>query len=100
MTTDVLAAEAGLVETSATPTRSEWAVERWLRRIVEVPAAVVVAAEVLILFVGIVARAGFHRPIVWTDELASILFLWLAIPGSAIAVQRTSHMRLTFFVSL
>lgn len=74
--------------------------ERVLRLAVEIPAAAVVVAEVLILFAGILARAVFHRPLIWSDELASILFLWLAMLGSAIAVQRTSHMRLTFFVSL
>lgn len=78
----------------------EVALERWLRWIVEIPAVIIVVAEVLILLVGIVARAVFHSPIVWSDELASILFLWLAMLGTAIAVQRTSHMRLTFFVSL
>ena len=64
------------------------AAERWLRTIVEVPAAVVVVAEVLILFAGIIARAVFHSPLIWSDELASILFLWLAMLGAAIAVQR------------
>ena len=37
---------------------------------------------------GSVARFGFNRPIVWNDELASILFLWLAMLGSVIALQR------------
>ncbi|WP_426413414.1 TRAP transporter large permease subunit [Bradyrhizobium ganzhouense] len=78
---------------------NETRLERALRLCVEIPAAAVVVAEVVILFVGIVARALFHRPIVWTDELASILFLWLAMLGSAIAVQRSGHMRLTFFVA-
>ncbi len=74
-------------------------VETWLRHLTEIPAAALVVAEVGILFVGIVARAVFHNAIIWSDELASILFLWLAMFGTAIAVQRTSHMRLTAFVS-
>ena len=74
--------------------------EQWLRWAVEVPAMLVVVAEVVILFAGITARAVFDHPLVWSDELASILFLWLAMLGMAIAVQRTNHMRLTFFVSL
>ncbi|MFD0934440.1 TRAP transporter large permease [Methylobacterium trifolii] len=73
------------------------AAERWLRRIVEIPAALLVAAEVVILFAGICARS-LHRPIIWTDELASILFLWLAMLGSVVAIQRGEHMRLTFVV--
>lgn len=77
----------------------ERTVERWLRRVVELLAAAAVVAEVVILFVGIVARAVFHQPLIWSDELASTLFLWLAMLGSALAVQRSCHMRLTFFVS-
>jgi tripartite ATP-independent transporter DctM subunit len=83
------------------PTRKGAAVaaQRWLQQGVETLAAVVVVAEVLILLAGIAARAVFHHPLIWSDELASILFLWLAMLGSVIAVQRGSHMRLTFFVS-
>ncbi len=73
--------------------------ERHLAQAVEATAAALVAAEVGILFVGVVARFAFHRPIVWTDELASILFLWLAMLGSVIALKRGSHMRLTALVS-
>ena len=73
--------------------------ELWLRRLVEGPAAALVVAEVAILLAGILARALFRHPLVWSDELASILFLWLAMLGSVIAVQRDGHMRLTFLVS-
>ncbi|MFG1400223.1 MULTISPECIES: TRAP transporter large permease [Roseixanthobacter] len=71
--------------------------EHWLRRLVEVPAALLVIAEVVILFAGICARSLGH-PIIWSDELASLLFLWLAMLGSVVAIQRGEHMRLTFVV--
>src|SRR3954463_7940950 len=83
----------------AAPPRSRDMIERWLRLVIEVPAALAVVAEVVILFVGILARGVFHAPIIWSDELASILFLWLAMLGAAIAVQRGAHMRLSFLVS-
>ena len=66
---------------------------------VESAAVLLVLAEIAILFVGVVARFGLHRPIVWTDELASILFLWLAMLGSVIALVRGQHMRLTAVVA-
>ncbi|MDE2576821.1 MAG: TRAP transporter large permease subunit [Rhodospirillales bacterium] len=74
-------------------------IERWLCGAVEAAAAAVLTAEMLILFIGILARAVFDHPIIWSDELASILFLWLAMLGAVIAVQRSAHMRLTFFVA-
>ena len=73
-------------------------IERALRHLVEACAALLALAEIGILFLGVVARFVFHRPIVWTDELASILFLWLAMLGSVIALQRGQHMRLTAIV--
>jgi len=98
---DIVNATHGLPLSHALPTSNtaERMVERWLRIGIETLAATAVAAEVIILFVGIVARTVFHHPIIWSDELASILFLWLAMLGSALAVQRVCHMRLTFFVS-
>ena len=74
-------------------------VERALRHAVEWPAAALVVIEVALLFISIISRGVFHKPIIWADELASILFLWLAMFGAVIAVQRSEHMRLTFFIS-
>lgn len=72
--------------------------DRWLAWVTEVPAAVLVLAEILILGGGALARYAFHAPLTWTDELASILFLWLAMLGSCIALRRGAHMQLTTFV--
>jgi tripartite ATP-independent transporter DctM subunit len=72
--------------------------ETGLRYVAEIPAAILVLAEVVVLFAGVVARYVLHTPLVWTDELASILFLWLAMLGSVIALQRGEHMRLTAIV--
>ena len=66
----------------------------------ETLAAVAVVAEVVILLVGIISRSVFHKPIIWSDELASTLFLWLAMLGCALGVQHGSHMRLVFFLSM
>ena len=56
-------------------------------------------AEIIILFSGIVARYVLHTPLVWSDELASILFLWLAMLGSVIAFRRGEHMRMAALVN-
>ncbi|MBR1220210.1 TRAP transporter large permease subunit [Bradyrhizobium sp. U87765 SZCCT0131] len=75
------------------------AVDRAFGTMVEIPAALLVAAEIVILFVGVVARYGLHSPLIWSDELASILFLWLAMLGAAIAFRRGEHMRMTALVA-
>jgi tripartite ATP-independent transporter DctM subunit len=62
---------------------------------VEILAAMLVAAEIIILFSGVVARYVLNHPLIWSDELASILFLWLAMLGAVIAFRRDEHMRMT-----
>ena len=57
------------------------------------------ALEIVILFAGVVARYVFDAPLVWSDELASILFLWLAMLGAVIALRRDEHMRMTAAVA-
>jgi tripartite ATP-independent transporter DctM subunit len=73
--------------------------EASLAMLVEIPAALLVVAEIVILFAGVVARYGLHRPLIWSDELASILFLWLAMLGAAVAFRRSEHMRMTAIVA-
>ncbi|HEY8024127.1 MAG TPA: TRAP transporter large permease subunit [Burkholderiaceae bacterium] len=74
--------------------------DRILGWIGEGSAALLVAAEILILLSGIVARYVFDAPLVWSDELASILFLWLAMLGAAVALRRGEHMCLNTLVKL
>jgi tripartite ATP-independent transporter DctM subunit len=57
--------------------------------------ALLVLAEVTILFAGVTSRYIFDSPIFWTDELANFLFLWLAMLGVVVALRSDSHMRLT-----
>ena len=62
-------------------------------------AAALVLAEIAILFAGVVARYALDAPLVWSDELAGILFLWLVSLGAVIALRRGEHMRMTVVVA-
>jgi tripartite ATP-independent transporter DctM subunit len=73
-------------------------VEQGLGSIVAAAAALLVVAEIIVLFSGVSARYFFQRPLIWSDELAGILFLWLAMLGAVVAFQRGEHMRMTAFV--
>jgi len=79
---------------------------RWVRRtdavlgrLVEVPAAALVLADIGVLLAGVIARFVFRKPLVWSDEAASILFLWLSVLGSVIALRHGEHMRMTAWVA-
>jgi tripartite ATP-independent transporter DctM subunit len=75
-------------------------IESVLGMLVEIPAAMLVVAEIAILFAGVVARYALHQPLIWSDELASILFLWLAMLGAVVAFRRAEHMRMTAMVAM
>lgn len=74
-------------------------VERAVGTITEALAAALVVIEIGLLFAGMASRYVMHRPLVWTDELAGMLFLWLAMLGAAVALRRGAHMCMTAFVS-
>jgi tripartite ATP-independent transporter DctM subunit len=75
------------------------AIEAFIGRFIEIPAALLVVAEIVTLFAGVVARYIVQQPLIWSDELASILFLWLAMLGSVVAFRRAEHMRMTAVVA-
>jgi tripartite ATP-independent transporter DctM subunit len=75
-------------------------IEQSLVSVVEYFAALLVFADICILLAGVISRFVFKQPLTWSDELASIIFLWSAMLGSVIAVKRAEHMRMTAFVSM
>ena len=78
-----------------------WAatLDRRFSAVIETIAAVLIVAEVAILLAGVVARYALHTPLVWSDEVASLLFLWLASLGAVVAFSRGEHMRMTALVA-
>jgi len=74
-------------------------VERTLGTGIELLAALLIVAEIGILLAGVVSRYFLHAPLVWTDEAASLLFLWLASLGAVVALRRGEHMRMTALVA-
>jgi len=66
----------------------------------ELPAVVLLVVEIAILLAGVIARYGFDAPLTWTDELSTLVLIWLAMLGAVVALRRGTHMRLTLFASL
>lgn len=62
--------------------------------------AVLLVVIITFLFIGVVARYVFSIPIVWIDEVVSLSFLWLAMLGTAIAMHRNEHLRLSLFLDM
>lgn len=94
--------EKALAAVKANMAQRPWALklDRGLGWIVEIPAAILVVVEICVLFAGVVSRYVLHSPLIWSDELASILFLWLAMLGAVVAFRRAEHMRMTALVAM
>ncbi len=79
---------------------------RWLRRLdrlldrfCELVVAALVLIEIGLLFAGVIWRYVLDSPLVWTGELAEVLFLWLVSLGAVVALRRSEHMRMTVVVA-
>jgi len=94
------ASAAGMSGGTSALARAARRIDGWLGLLVELPVALLVAAEIVILFAGVVSRYVLHAPLMWSDELASILFLWLAMLGAAVAFRRGEHMRMNAVAGL
>jgi tripartite ATP-independent transporter DctM subunit len=71
----------------------------WMWPLEAVSAALMLNITVLLL-AGVVSRYVFGKPLVWSDEVVSISFVWLTMLGSAIALHRNEHLRLNLFVEM
>jgi tripartite ATP-independent transporter DctM subunit len=79
--------------------RAAYLVDNLIGHLAEAIGAAIVVAETVILFAGVVSRYVFNSPIIWTDELANFLFLWLSMIGTVVALRGNGHMRLTTLVN-
>ncbi|MCO5731404.1 TRAP transporter large permease subunit [Rhizobium sp. SSA_523] len=90
---DVLVLDGDLLHADA-PSGS-----RFMRPI-EGLAALLLVVMIGLLLLGVSSRYALHLPIVWIDEAASFCFLWFAMMGAAIAIDRNEHLRLTLFLNM
>lgn len=71
-----------------------------LLRPVEMVASALLVMIIGLLLMGVTSRYVFSLPVVWVDEAASMCFLWLAMLGAVIAIDRNEHLRLTLFLQM
>lgn len=69
-----------------------------LRQTERAVAIALLAGVVVVVLIGTVARfAG--KPVIWTDEMAQALFVWLSFLAADITLQRRGHFRLDALTS-
>ena len=97
--TDALGSPLPPADGRSSPNPWVLALDRRLGGAIEAIAAALIVAEIAILFMGVVSRYFLQTPLVWSDEVASLLFLWLVSLGAVVAFRRGEHMRMTALVA-
>src|SRR5918993_5405804 len=96
MTMAVESVGVGEIEDMPTGLRSGSA----LLKPVEMIASTFLVVIIGLLLMGVTSRYVLSLPVVWVDEAAAFCFLWLAMLGSVIAIDRNEHLRLTLFLNM
>jgi TRAP-type C4-dicarboxylate transport system permease small subunit len=74
-------------------------VDEAIGAIVEPITALIMVCEVFVLGIGIVYRYVLRDALVWTDEIAVLLLVWMGMLGAVTAYRRGQHVRLTVVVN-
>ena len=67
---------------------------------IEALCALLVVALTGIVLVSVFFRYVLNAPITASEELTSLIFLWLVMFGAVLAIDRNDHLKLSFFVNL
>jgi TRAP-type C4-dicarboxylate transport system permease small subunit len=66
----------------------------------EIAGGVLLVAMCLIGAIQVVSRYVLTSPLAWTEELATVLFAWLAFIGASLALKKNEHFAIDVLVKL
>jgi TRAP-type C4-dicarboxylate transport system permease small subunit len=69
----------------------EWMLKRVLENLVEGVCMVLVVALAVVVFLQVFNRFVLKAPLAWSEDLAMLLFQWVAFLGAAVGVKRIRH---------
>ena len=81
------------------PARALVCLNRGSMHVVGAITVALMVIETFVLLAGVFSRYVMHNPLIWTDELASSLFIWMAMFGAVLALDRGEHMRMSALVN-
>ena len=97
----MMGAPAAVASTSSMrlPARALVCLNRCAMQVVGAITVALMVIETFVLLAGVFSRYVMHNPLIWTDELASSLFIWMAMFGAVLALDRGEHMRMSALVN-
>ncbi|MBD3305079.1 TRAP transporter small permease subunit [candidate division KSB3 bacterium] len=76
------------------------AVLRVIGRVELVLGFICLFAIVVFIFLQVVSRYGFNKPLVWVEELSTYCFIWAVFLGTAYALIKGRHIRVTTLIDM
>lgn len=70
-----------------------------LRRVEMYTAIALLALIVAVVLAGTIGRYGGY-PVIWSDEVAQALFIWLAMLAADLTLQRSGHFRISILADM
>ena len=55
------------------------------------------SSMIILTFSEVIARHVLNRPIIWSEELGRMLFIWCVFLGAALAFLRKNHITIDYF---
>lgn len=69
-----------------------------VEKITAVPLMIIGASMVFVVLVGTFWRYILNDPILWTEEAARYLMIWMALVGASISMKRREHLGVRFII--
>ena len=69
-----------------------------LIKIIEKLASVLFLSMCVMVFVQVLMRYAFNKPIYWAEEFSLSVFTWVAFIGAALALRKSRHARITLLI--
>ncbi len=72
----------------------------WVESIVVYSSIVGLMFMVVIVFYQVIGRYFLNRPPRWTEEIALVVMIWIAMLGAGVGLKNDIHMRVEVFMSV
>lgn len=69
-----------------------------LEAITKYPLMFIGGLMIIIVLIGTFFRQVLHNPLLWTDELARYLMIWMALVASSIALKQREHVGIKIII--
>ncbi len=71
-----------------------------IEKVIMIALSIMFLVMVGAIFLQVVMRYVFNNANAWSEELARYTFVWLTLLGASVAVRKTSHMKVDYFINL